>query len=113
MHASAFSLETSMPTILPCCGILPTPFLARPGSGAQATVRVEGRHRICPSLTRRVRLWWERAQIRRRAAAANSRPSGYFAKNSGHKVGGAANRLVGPPHLTPTLSAPRGGEGVD
>ncbi len=27
MHASAFSLETSMPTILPCCGILPLPSL--------------------------------------------------------------------------------------
>src|SRR6202047_5570652 len=27
MHAAAFSLETSMPTILPCCGILPLPSL--------------------------------------------------------------------------------------
>src|SRR6266404_3636707 len=27
MHASAVRLETSMPTILPCCGILPLPSL--------------------------------------------------------------------------------------
>src|SRR5207244_8597940 len=48
----------------------PTPFLARPGSRAQATVRVKGRHRTCPSLSLRVHLRDTRAQLQRRAVAA-------------------------------------------
>jgi hypothetical protein len=59
----------------------PTPFLARAGSRAHATVRVEGRHRTCPSLTLRVRLRGTRAQVQRRAAAAHSRPLAHFARS--------------------------------
>ena len=64
----------------------PTPFLARAGSHALATVRADGRHRTCPLLPRRMLLWCLRAQVRRRAAACNSRPFDHFLTNRGHKV---------------------------
>ena len=35
----------------------PTPFLARTGSHAHATVRADGRHRTCPLLPRSLLLW--------------------------------------------------------
>src|SRR5208337_830457 len=63
----------------------PTPFLARTGSHAHATVRAYGRRQICPSLLRRFLLGGPRAQIQRRAVGWNNRPFADSLTICGHK----------------------------
>src|ERR1700724_3195061 len=105
MHASAFSLETSMPTILPCCGILPLPSLL---VRALAPKQLFGLKEDTGSVPRS--------------------PAGYASGGNGLRSGDGRllrtavrpdtlpkipdTRWVLPvPHLTPTRSAPGGGEG--
>jgi hypothetical protein len=69
----------------------PVPFLARPGSEAQATVRVEGSTGPVPRSPAGLRLWWRRAQAQRRAVR-HSRPFAYFAPFLSHKGASEARR---------------------
>ena len=70
MHASACRLDTSMPTILSPCAILPLPSLLVRALAPKQLFGLKGRHRSCPSLSLRVRLRDTPAQLQRRAVAA-------------------------------------------
>src|SRR6202047_702892 len=108
MHAAAFSLETSMPTILPCCGILPLPSLL---VRALAPKQLFG--------------------LKEDTGSVPCSPAGYASGGNGLRSGDGrllrtaarpdtlpeipdtrwALPALGNPHLSPALSAPQGQRG--
>ncbi len=79
----------------------PTPFLARTGSHAHATVRVEGRHRTSPSLHHRVPPWGHTGSGLATGGCSSNRPfanSGTFCGHKGVRLRhGTVSGLGAPP----------------
>jgi hypothetical protein len=63
----------------------PTPFLARAGLDAHATVRVEGRRRTCPSLHHRVPPWGRTGSGPATGGCSSNRPFAHSPTICGHK----------------------------